>query len=297
MVAAPNLSPEVLRNLSSSQVVGIWNIAKEAVLKHARSDFNAYVEYVMRDENGEPMRQATHHRIWQVHISHCWKIGRHPGIMAPWAHGKTMQCVVGMASYLIGQNPNLRIKIVCNTDDKAKERVSAIAQIITQNEFYKHVFPWVRPVGNEKGNKFSRSRWTMHEIYVARKGNSIDPSIQASGVMGSGIGGRADVIIFDDVVDQRNAVDNEAMRDKVIQSFGRVWMSRLEPHGRVLYIGTPWHQADLSHDLYKRPAWCVLRQYVSADYKKLNQEVYNMPEDYPIPVLHAMQSGEVGIYR
>ncbi len=299
MVAAHNGHGPALDpgNMSIQELMMLWNHSTQNLAQAARTDFNDFIEYVMRDENGLPMRQAMHHRVWQVHISYCWEVGIHPGIMAPWAHGKTVQCVIGMAAYLLGQNPNLRIKIVCNNHDKAKERVSAIGQMITQNEYYRHVFPWVQPIGHERSNKYQRTRWTSTEIYVKRSGNAIDPSIQAAGVLTGGIGGRADVIIFDDVVDQRNAIDNEAMRDKVIQSFGRVWMSRLEPHGRVIYIGTPWHQADLSHELYKRPQWCVLRMYVSSDYQQLNQEVYNMPEGYPLPKARGREAGKVSVFR
>jgi hypothetical protein len=71
----------------------------------------------------------------------------------------------------------------------------------------------------------------------------------------------------------------------VIVNFDRVWMSRLEPHGRALLVGTPWHQADLHHELLRRPAWCVLRQWVSEDLSRIEQEVYNPPLDYPLPAM------------
>jgi len=300
MVAVSNGNGLDLRApaVSMQQALRLYQSVADAKAANARADFNEYVEYVMRDERGEVMKQAIHHRIWQVHISYCWQVGVHPAIMAPWSHGKTVQCVVGMATYLLGQNPNLRIKIVCNTGDNAKKRVAAIGSVITQNKHYRQVFPWIRPIGHVKSNKYDRSRWTQNAIYVARSSSSaIDPSIEAAGILSQGMGGRADVLLFDDVVDNVNSLLKEAERDKVIRTFGEGWMSRLEPHGRCIYIGTPWHQADLTHDLYKRKAWCVLRQYVSSDYKQLNQEVYNMPDGYPIPRALGAVSGEVAVAR
>jgi hypothetical protein len=259
-------------------------IALERRIAAARTDYNAFAEFALRDHTGEPITQGVLHRVWQVHIAACWDAGKHPAILAPFAHGKTIQLTVGFACFMLGMDRNLRIKIVCQSDDKAMERVMGISTVL-QSPAYKLVFPHVRPVPKAKAQALGKqSKWTQHEIYLDRAGFAIDPSVQAAGVLSAGTGGRADMIIFDDIVDQKNAIDEPKLRDKVAANFDNVWMQRLEPHGRVLYVGTPWHQADNTHRIMDKPAWCVLRQWVSEDFRVLDQEVYNPPAEYPLPV-------------
>lgn len=266
---------------------GDLGVAASAALRskyeECRTSFHPFVEFVMRDEEGFSLKQATIHRLWHLHAEWCWKVGRIPAILAPFGHGKTSQMTIGRTAFEIGQDVNARTKIVCQNDQKAMERVMGISAMISSAR-YRAVFPGVRPVSNQKASKAKiQSKWTQHEVFLDRPGFSIDPSIQAAGVLSAGTGGRADLLVFDDVVDQRNAIDEPALRQKIIDNIDNVWMHRLEPSGRVLFIGTPWHQADFTHVILNRPAWCVLRQWISEDFKRVEQEVYNAPDGYPIP--------------
>ncbi len=258
--------------------------------RQARGTFDDYVEFVLRDHQNRPLRQAAIHRCWSVHVQWCWANGYHPAILAPFEHGKSVQIVLGWVSYAIGLNQNIRSKIVCNSDDSAKERVIALANILRSRP-YRYTFPHIEPVPPSELKKLGlKSQWTQHKILVRRPGSAIDATVHGAGVLSTGIGGRADLIIFDDVVDQKNAIDNPGLRPKVVHNFDRVWMSRLTPEGRVLYIGTPWHMEDLTHQLMDRSAWCVLRQWVADDYSCIHQEVYNAPVSYPLPRLELLRA-------
>jgi len=197
----------------------------------------------------------------------------------------TIQLVVGFPTFLLGQDPNQRIKVICQNDVRAMERVMGISAII-RSAPYQVLFPNVREVPRELARKKGlQSKWTSHEIFLHREGFAIDPSVQAAGVLSGGTGGRCDLLIFDDVVDQKNAIDQPELRQKVIDNVDNVWSQRLEPTGRKLFVGTPWHQADLTHKLMERPSWSVLRNWISEDFKRIEMEVYNPPPGYPIPVL------------
>jgi hypothetical protein len=80
----------------------------------------------------------------------------------------------------------------------------------------------------------------------------------------------------------------------VIENCDEVWMSRLEPHGRLLLVGTPWHQADYTHEILKREAWCVLKQWVSSDMSKIEMEVHNPPPGYPLPAMTQLKENLKG---
>jgi hypothetical protein len=68
-----------------------------------------------------------------------------------------------------------------------------------------------------------------------------------------GAGGRADLAVFDDVVDIKNAVTNPAMREQVIRAVKETWFSLVAAKGRIVWICTPYHIADCSHDLKNTP--------------------------------------------
>lgn len=253
--------------------------AVEVRRRRARRDYNSFVEFALRDERGHALTQDVIHRVWQLHIRLCWEAGVHPAIIAPFAHGKTVQLVTGRSAYEIGLDPNIRIKVVCNSDTKSKERVAHVGNIL-QSQAYRAVFPHVRPVPPERAKKL-RPKWTEHMLLVDRVGSSVDVTVQAHGVTSTGVGGRADLIVFDDVCDRKNSIDEPATRSRIVDGFDDTWMSRLSPRGRVIYVGTPWHQADLTHHLMGRPGWSVLRMPLAADLSCIECEIFNPPANYP----------------
>jgi intein/homing endonuclease len=179
--------------------------------------------------------------------------------------------LVPMIAWLLGQDSNRRVKVVTNDDGNATRRTIGVGRIV-ESPVYQAIFPGVR-----RGD-----RWTDHEMFLERKGFSLDPSVQARGVFTTGIGGRADFVLFDDVVDQKNSMD-QAQRRKVLDLVEQTWLSRLEPDGKVLMIATPWHAEDATHNLMRRAGWCTLVQRVSHDCASIEQEVVGCPDvaSYP----------------
>lgn len=164
---------------------------------------------------------------------------------------------MGRPIWELGRNPNLRIKIVCQSDSKAKERLFEIKTHLEQNPIIHEIFPNLKPA--------SIGEWTKHKIVVERDMISKDASIEAVGVLSAATGGRADILIADDVVDRRNAIQYPKLRQEVINSWRSDWTQLLEPGGRIWYIATPWHTADLSHELKKNPVYKVLSYPILPD--------------------------------
>lgn len=179
----------------------------------------------------------------------------------------TSSFAVPLLAWILGRDPNKRIKVVTNDDASATKRVNFVKQVV-ESGTYKQVFP-----GITRGEK-----WTDHELYLKRLGHAVDPSIHARGIFTTGIGGRADICLFDDVVDQSNSLDAE-MRLKVLNRLEQTWLTRLEPDGHVLYIGTLWHMDDATHHLMHRPGWCTLIQRWPDDCVRLEQELLGAVDD------------------
>jgi hypothetical protein len=228
------------------------HLAAAVEIELARRDPNAFCEYAMRDPEGRPWRQAQCHREWQALLPR-----RGPArvlIGAPRESAKTTQMAIGRVIWELGTNPSLRVKIITSTDDLAGDIVSAIGEHILRNPRVRHAFPHLQPASPslwpKPGARASR-------LVVARHSQDKDPSVSGHSVLSTGAGGRADLLVFDDVVDYRNAVASPSLRGRVAQSLLEVWINQLGPTGRAVYVGTVWHEEDLTMQLKDNPAWTV----------------------------------------
>jgi hypothetical protein len=243
----------------------------------ARSDPNDFCEYVMGWD------QQSFHREWQGMLGHpVWNPTGHPNalILGPRDHGKSSQLSIGRALWELGNNVNLRIKIISQSDDKATDRLFEIVEHIEGNERFHKVFPQLQPA--------ARGTWTKHKIIIERDKKMADASIEALGITSTATGGRADLEIFDDPIDFRNALQYPAMRKVVKQAFYSVWMNLMEPDGRMVYIGTAWHMDDLTHELLSNAS------YSSRVYKAIQENGSVLwPSKWSIEAL-TKRMGEIG---
>lgn len=255
-------------------------------LKTSRHNPNIFIETVMRDNQGNVIKQGLIHETWQAHIDVCNALGKFPIILAPFGHGKSMQIAIGRILYEIGRNPNIRIKVVSNTDANAAARVEQIKSYINAQMYpeYKLVFPNIH---------IDRSRKNLsHEFTVVRQSGAIDATIQSYGVFGSGISGRADLLVIDDIVDKKNTIINPAMREKVISTFWDTWYSRLDPkHGKCYGVGTVWAQDDLWAVLKTKDEFCILEQAINDDCNAISCKAYNAPSGYPNTIKQLILTG------
>lgn len=169
---------------------------------------------------------------------------------------------VSRSLWEIGKNPNIRIKIGTETDNLATKILSRISATVLKNTKYHKVFPHIK-----------RSRygtWSKTAITVERDVDHKDPTIEASGILTAGTGGRADLIWFDDISGMRNAITFPALREQVKESFYSDWLQLLDgEHARWYLVGTPWHKEDIVSDLrnnpniYKCQEWAVGKNFES----------------------------------
>jgi phage terminase large subunit-like protein len=228
-----------------------------ARIKRARNEFGAFMEYCFFDpDSGEPFRQQWFHDEWSAAMS----VNNRLIIVAPRDHGKTTQ-IVGRVIWELGRNPNLRIKIVCASDGRAKERLFEVVQHLIYNKAIKRVFPGLEPA--------DQGEWSKHKVVVKRTALHRDASVEAIGITSTATGGRADLLIADDVVDRRNALSFPALREQIKQAWKSDWTNLLEPNSRIWYICTLWHKDDLSHELMENPAYTCIRYAVPDDFGAL----------------------------
>jgi len=201
-------------------------------------DINKFIESVMFDNNGLPVKQAEIHRMIQEHIDDSISKGKNPAILAPWGHGKSIQIVARTIFSLI-KNTNLRSRIISASDSIAKERTKLVRKYLA-SPIIKQRYPHIQIMNHQETT-----------LFLKRSGMSTDPSLDAVSVFSGGIGSRSDLTIFDDIVSIQNTIERPVLRKKLLDVFESQWLSRIEPDGSALLIGTIWHIDDLVMNLIK----------------------------------------------
>jgi len=174
-------------------------------------------------------------------------------LQAPRGHGKTT--IIG--AYMIWRivtDPNIRILIVTINQDKADEMMSFIQHHLETNEKLKDLF------GEQRG--FSKD-WSRSTIRVMRAGQTgvahKEPTLQVLGITSSMVGGHYDLIVLDDITDQKNS-RTEHRRQELVRWYNLTLMPMLEPEGKILSIGTRWHEDDI-HRYLKETSKYKHRRY------------------------------------
>ena len=248
----------------ANEILPSFENTESLVQKSARQIPNVFIEYVGKDHKGRKVSQGDIHLEIQEHIRLCKEHGhQNIGILAPWGHGKTEQVIFHVLD-AIGQDVNKRIQYICNTDDNATSRVVSVKRYIESDIDYHKIYPHVVPSPGDD--------WGKHKIVVTRDSKAKDGTLESWGITSSGTGSRADIQLFDDPVDMRNAILNPAMRQQVKDSFTNVWLPRLVSDGYRIYIATMWHTMDLTCDLLKNAEWKFLIMKVSEDFTKIECE-------------------------
>lgn len=241
-------NPENGRKIAQS--FGLWETLRDTVLKPihlalCRKNVNWFIEYISQDtETQAYIIQQGFHKEWQALISLYDRVL----IAAPRGHGKSVQNI-GRIIWELGRNHNIRIKIIGSSDDKAKEILGLARELISKSERVHEVFPDL-VINTERGD-------TQTKFFVVRDIPSRDPSVEASGVLSTGAGGRADLLLCDDVVDLKNSVINPAQREQVIKAIKETWFSLVSSTGKIVWICTPYHIADATHNLKDTGAFKV----------------------------------------
>ncbi len=167
----------------------------------------------------------------------------------PRGHGKTTAIILYIL-WLIGNYPDIHIQIVSKTASQAEQICTAIMTTIEHDTKYKTLFGELKPQ--------QPIRWTSQQFIVARPTISKNPTLKSSGLMGPITGGRNDLIICDDIIDEEN-VRTHLQIEKANTWFNKVLYPTLYPWGGIIVIGTRWSYADLYSDIMEKWPHSILK--------------------------------------
>jgi len=202
----------------------------DEAIEAARQSPNFFAAYVMEYEQG-----ALHLTIQDHLFQH-----DNAYIELPRGHGKTSQMVLRCA-WEIGRNPDVRIKYIQQSDRDASKTTALVKHII-ESDKYRAVFPGIKP---------DQDCWGRQDFKVQGTTWQRDSTMEARGIFGRS-GGRADILIADDVCDLRNAIQQPTLREQVKEFWYNNWLPmRDSTEGRVprtWKIGTCYHVDDITAD-------------------------------------------------
>lgn len=167
------------------------------------------------------------------------------------------------------RNPNIRILIVNQIWDQSRKFLTEIKAKLETSDL-KKMF-----------GDFKSDRWNEDEIIVRQRTRPLkEPTIATTGVEAETTGGHYDLILFDDLMGEKNYLTAEG-RAKAIR-FYQSTHNLLEPGtGRKMVIGTRWHMADVyAHILEKeRDYYDVMVRRIVEDGKHLFPKKFNLTFD------------------
>ena len=174
----------------------------------------------------------------------------------PRGHGKSECTTINYVSWLVGNYPDIHINIVTKTASLAENILLALMTRFEHDANYIRIFGELKPKKPVK--------WTAQEIIVNRNEISKNPTIKATGLMGPITGGRSDLIILDDPIDEEN-VRTPLQIEKALTWHDKVLSPTLYPWGGEIVIGTRWHYADLYAELIRKNYPVSLKQAIQKD--------------------------------
>ena len=219
-----------------------------------------FAEFCLKDSGGNAIRQApVHDELHAFLTAH-----RHALVELPRDHGKSVQ-VCARIVWELANDPGLRVKLVCATAARAADRSGFLRGLIADNPRVRLVFPGLRP----------GRPWGAEAFAIVRPAAAIDPSVSAIGVGTSSTGGRADLLVCDDIVDAK-ALHSRTDRQKTKDLFRHNLMNLLEPDGRLWCLFTPWHVDDLNAELKASGVYPLFRRAVGPNLEPVWAELWTV---------------------
>lgn len=222
------------------------------------------------------MRRAPHRDKWLNLFETASKTAKENGtkgkllILAPRDHGKT-EVAITYATRALCLDRDIRILWISESQGQAEKRMRRIVSLL---ESGKIVEDWtLEPQSGAKPFKNDKSKWTNNLLYLVRDRDSVDASLECIGAGGSVTGGHFDLIICDDIQDDRNT-HTAGVRSKTREWWRGTVSPMLSRGGCILVIGTRKHHDDLFAHLIDDPTYrfihdkAIVEQPESYDYVK-----------------------------
>lgn len=244
---------------------GLTRAERRALIELMKVQHAPFAEAVWKDSEGQFIVPGDIHRIIWNFLDRCAEAKQPCLILAPRGIGKTES---GLAFLMrrLAIHPTKRFQIVSDTSDNAQDRLGSIRQYLEKDPDFRYYFPAVQL------DRSKRGRRTLSKLRVIQNKYAKDPSVEACGAFGGATGHRADEQFYDDLCSERNSVLAPADRARLKKLFFKTWTPILVPGGFWYYIGTLYHEDDLTHALLANKRVATLKIGLSEDFDHYDAE-------------------------
>lgn len=211
--------------------------ARESMVEYARSiDIpGAPVSNDPEAEIFKPIEEsiASHHIIMMEAIQRTMekKRGRLMIFAPPGAAKSTYVSVVG-SNWAMGKWPGHRL-ILASYGLELAERQSRKARALARDKRHQAIWP-------------EKPTLSAEQKAVGDWSTSTGSNLMAAGFQSGITGNRANGLLIDDPVKNREEADSATVREKTKSEFREAAKTRLMPNGYIILIQTRWHEDDLA---------------------------------------------------
>ena len=207
------------------------------------------------------MRFAQHRETWLERFQAVKKKAKEAGqkgallLLAPRDHGKTEACVTE-AVRAVCMNRDIRILWISESQGQAEKRMRRVKALLDSKKLQDD---WCTAPSEGYGpfRVTDEDRWMSTQVYVNRKLQSVDPTLEAVGSGGSVTGGHFDLIICDDLEDDRTTY-SQTQRQKTREWFSGTVRPMLVKGGTMIVVGTRKHNDDLYGHMGDDPTFAIM---------------------------------------
>lgn len=175
-------------------------------------------------------------------------------LLAPRDHGKTEACIT-VAARAVCMDRNVRILWISESQGQAEKRMRR-AKAVLESERITTDWCSNPELGMGAWRQTPEDRWMATQVYVSRQLQSVDPTLEAVGSGGAVTGGHFDLIICDDLEDDRTTF-SAAQRQKTRDWFRGTVRPMLVKGGMLVIVGTRKHHDDLYGHFLEDPTFRV----------------------------------------
>jgi hypothetical protein len=165
-------------------------------------------------------------------------------VIVPRRHMKTTWVKIKLIQNIL-RNPFVRQAMYSSTSGLVEQELASIKKMI-QTPALMALFPEIIPDPGKKGNGWEINRATELTLYRNQEEGASPQECQIE-VYGAGstvTGKHYDIHIYDDLISEKTTQTLEQI-NKTREWYGYI-QGVLEPGGQEIYIGTPYHYADLT---------------------------------------------------
>lgn len=218
----------------------------------------AYASLLLTTDAGMPIRPAAHHRLWLQLL--CDDSIQRLLIIAPPESAKTTWTLSAFVGAFVGCFPERSVIIASSSGPIAEKRSISLRNVVSTRA-WRMAYPNLAPA---LGLPWKSVQWSLAPGGIPHAGR-LHPTLSAYGMGGSVVGSRADLIVADDLLDDKNT-NTSYQRELAHHWFFTTLYSRLKSKiGRIVVIGTAWHADDLYARLRKSGDWVVCHTRLLAD--------------------------------